>query len=191
MREAARNFNEYLSLTRQRDTEMFALAYYNLGYIAFHQKDYSTAENRFRNFVQLEKGENPTALADAYNRIGDCNLHVRRFDEAKQYYTKAESLGTPAGDYSYYQLALVAGLQKDYSGKVALLDRLAVKYPNSPYAINALYEKGAPTYRATTAPKLSPPSADCSASIPRVPSAVKQLQKSACFTTRTMTMTVP
>ena len=65
MREAARNFNEYLSLTRQRDTEMFALAYYNLGYIAFHQKDYSTAENRFRNFVQLEKGENPTALADA------------------------------------------------------------------------------------------------------------------------------
>ena len=69
---------------------MFALAYYNLGYIAFHQKDYSTAENRFRNFVQLEKGENPTALADAYNRIGDCNLHVRRFDEAKQYYTKAE-----------------------------------------------------------------------------------------------------
>ncbi len=141
MREAARNFNEYLSLTRQRDTEMFALAYYNLGYIAFHQKDYSTAENRFRNFVQLEKGENPTALADAYNRIGDCNLHVRRFDEAKQYYTKAESLGTPAGDYSYYQLALVAGLQKDYSGKVTLLDRLAVKYPNSPYAINALYEK--------------------------------------------------
>ena len=113
MREAARNFNEYLSLTRQRDTEMFALADYNLGYIAFHQKDYSTAENRFRNFVQLEKGENPTALADAYNRIGDCNLHVRRFDEAKQYYTKAESLGTPAGDYSYYQLALVAGLQKD------------------------------------------------------------------------------
>lgn len=153
MREAARNFNEYLSLTRQRDTEMFALAYYNLGYIAFHQKDYSTAENRFRNFVQLEKGENPTALADAYNRIGDCNLHVRRFDEAKQYYTKAESLGTPAGDYSYYQLALVAGLQKDYSGKVTLLDRLAVKYPNSPYAINALYEKGRSYVQSNNSPQ--------------------------------------
>lgn len=34
---------------------MFALAYYNLAYIAFHQKDYATAESRFRNFVQLEK----------------------------------------------------------------------------------------------------------------------------------------
>lgn len=142
MQEASRNFNEYLSLTQQRNTEMFALAYYNLGYIAFHQKEYSAAESRFRNFVQLEKGENPTALADAYNRLGDCSLHVRRFDEAKQYYTKAENLGTPAGDYSFYQLALVAGLQKDYTGKVSLLDRLANKYPNSPYAVNALYEKG-------------------------------------------------
>lgn len=142
MQEAARNFNEYLTLTRQRNTEMFALAYYNLAYIAFHRKDYATAEGSFRNFTQLEKGENPTALADAYNRIGDCLLHVRRFDEAKQYYTKAESLGTPAGDYSFYQLALVTGLQKNYNGKVSLLDQLASKYPNSPYAINALYEKG-------------------------------------------------
>ena len=49
---------------------------------------------------------------------------------------------TPAGDYSCYQLALVAGLQKDYSEKVSLLNRLASKYPTSPYAVNALYEKG-------------------------------------------------
>lgn len=142
MREAARYFNEYLTLTGERNTEMFALAYYNLAYIAFNQKDYSTAEGYFRSFIQLEKGKNPTALADACNRIGDCNLHVRRFDEAKRYYTKAESLGTPAGDYSFYQLALVAGLQKDYNGKISLLNRLANKYPSSPYAVNALYEKG-------------------------------------------------
>ena len=64
MREAARNFNEYLSLTRQRDTEMFALAYYNLGYIAFHQKDYSTAENRFRNLSNWRKVKT--------DRIGRC-----------------------------------------------------------------------------------------------------------------------
>ena len=142
MREAACNFNEYLSLTRQRDTEMFALAYYNLGYIAFHQKDYSTAENRFRNFVQLEKGENPTALADAYNRIGDCHLNVRNFEEAKHYYSQAEQMNTPSGDYSFYQLALVSGLQKDYTGKITLLNRLVGKYPSSPYAVNAIYEKG-------------------------------------------------
>lgn len=69
-------------------------------------------------------------------------MHVRRFDEARQYYTRAENLGTPAGDYSYYQLALVSGLQKNYDGKITLLNQLASKYPNSPYAVNALYEKG-------------------------------------------------
>lgn len=142
MQEAARSFNEYLNLTPDRNSETYALAYYNLAYIAFHQKDYNLAQSRFLKFTQLEKGENPTALADAYNRIGDCYLHVRHFDEAKQYYTKAESMGTPAGDYSFYQLALVAGLQKDYDGKVALLNRLTAKYPASPYAVNALYEKG-------------------------------------------------
>lgn len=142
MPEAARNFNDYLAITPQKNTEMFALAYYNLAYIAFHKKDYTTAQDRFLKFVQLDKGTNATALADAYNRMGDCYLHVRRFDEAKQYYSRAENLGTPAGDYSYYQLALVAGLQKDHDGKVTLLNRLANKYPDSPYAVNALYEKG-------------------------------------------------
>lgn len=51
-------------------------------------------------------------------------------------------MNTPSGDYSFYQLALVSGLQKDYSGKITLLNRLAGKYPASPYAISALYEKG-------------------------------------------------
>ena len=142
MQEAARNFNDYLSLTTQKNTEMYALAYYNLAYIAFHKKNYATAQDRFQKFIQLQKSGDATVLADAYNRIGDCHMQARRFDEAKQYYTRAENLGTPAGDYSYYQLALVAGLQKNYDGKVALLNQLANKYPNSPYAINALYEKG-------------------------------------------------
>ena len=134
MQEAARNFNDYLSLTPQKNTEMYALAYYNLAYIAFHKKDYATAQDRFLKFIQLRKAGDATVLADAYNRVGDCYMQVRRFDEAKQYYTRAENLGTPAGDYSYYQLALVSGLQKDYDGKITLLNRLADKYPNSPYA---------------------------------------------------------
>ena len=142
MQEATRNFNEYLQLTRQTNNEMYALAHYNLGYTAFHQKDYAQARNWFLKYIQLEKGENRTALADAYNRIGDCFLNERSFDEAKQYYAQAENMGTPSGDYSFYQLALVSGLQKDYSGKITLLNRLVGKYPSSPYAVSALYEKG-------------------------------------------------
>ncbi len=142
MTEATRSFNEYLQTTQQTNTEMYALAYYNLGYIAFHQKQYATAQGHFLKYTQLEKGENRTALADAYNRMGDCYLNGRHFEEAKRHYAQAESMDTPAGDYSFYQLALVSGLQKDYAGKVTLLNRLAGKYPASPYALNALYEKG-------------------------------------------------
>lgn len=142
MQEAAQNFAQYLQLTQQANNEMYALAHYNLGYIAFHQKDYAQARNWFQKYVRLEKGENNSALADAYNRIGDCYLNGRNFEEAKHAYAQAESMNTPSGDYSFYQLALVSGLQKDYSGKITLLNRLAGKYPNSPYAVSALYEKG-------------------------------------------------
>ena len=142
MDEAARDFSAYLQLTAETNNEMYALANYNLGYIAFHRKDYSQASNYFQKYIKLEKGENTTALADAYNRIGDCYLRVRNFEDAKHYYSQAEQMNTPAGDYSFYQLALVSGLQKDYSGKITLLNRLAGKYPASPYAVNALYEKG-------------------------------------------------
>ncbi|MEG2855257.1 tetratricopeptide repeat protein [Bacteroides sp.] len=142
MQEAGRNFTEYLQLTQQTDNEMYALAHYNLGYIAFHRKDYAEAQNWFQKYARLEKGENNAALADAYNRIGDSYLNTRRFEEAKHYYAQAEAMNTSSGDYSFYQLALVSGLQKDYAGKITLLNRLVGKYPNSPYAINAIYEKG-------------------------------------------------
>lgn len=142
MLEAARDFNAYLQLTAQPNNEMYALAHYNLGYIAFHRKDYAQASNYYQKYVQLEKGENNAARADAYNRIGDCYLHNRNFEEAKHYYAQAENMNTPSGDYSFYQLALVSGLQKDYSGKITLLNRLVGKYPASPFAVNAIYEKG-------------------------------------------------
>ena len=58
MVEAARDFNAYLQLTTQPNNEMYALANYNLGYIAFHRKDYTQASNYFQKYIQLEKGEN-------------------------------------------------------------------------------------------------------------------------------------
>ncbi len=112
MVEAARDFNAYLQLTTQPNNEMYALANYNLGYIAFHRKDYTQQAIISKNTSNWRKGENTTALADAYNRIGDCHLHVRNFEEAKQYYSQAEQMNTPSGDYSFYQLALVSGCRR-------------------------------------------------------------------------------
>lgn len=139
---AQRDFNEYLRLTRQKDTEMYALAHYNLGYIAFHNKEYDTARNYFSRFTSLSKGTDSKAMADAYNRIGDSYFHVRAFDNARYMYSQAEELNTPVGDYAFYQLALISGIEKDYAGKITLLNRMTGRYPSSTYLPSAIYEKG-------------------------------------------------
>ena len=140
--DARRNFVSFIQLTQKKEDEMVALAHYNLGYIAFQGKQYGQAKDSFIRYVQQTSGLNHALQADACNRIGDCCFKVRGWDEAKHYYAEAERLDEASGDYSFYQLAAVLGLQNDFSGKITLLNRLVGKYPNSPYAVNALYEKG-------------------------------------------------
>lgn len=142
LNEATRDLHSYQQQTTDRSTQMYALSNYNIGYILFHEKKFSQAREYFLSFLKNEKEVDANLRADAYNRIGDCYLNSRQFNEAQAYYTKAEEQNTTNGDYAYYQLALVAGLQKDYNGKVKLLNKLTEKYPQSPYAINAIYEKG-------------------------------------------------
>lgn len=62
MTEAARDFNAYLQLTAQTDSETYALTNYNLGYIAFHRKAYTEAKDYFLRFVRLYKANDRTAL---------------------------------------------------------------------------------------------------------------------------------
>ena len=141
--QAEQNFRQYLQQNKLSNSDMHALAYYNLGYIAFNQKKYVDARNNFSKYTELtNKEQNAAVVADAYNRIADSYLQNREFDNAKHYYAMSEMAHPDAGDYAFYQMALVSGLQKDYSGKITLLNRLVGKYPNSPFAVNAIYEKG-------------------------------------------------
>lgn len=140
--EAAAALNQYLTYTPRKNDDQYALASYNLGYIAFHRKQYQAAESRFVTYVSQQQGQHTDLLADTYNRLGDCCLQDRRFEEAATYYGKTLQLNAPVGDYATYQIALVAGLQRDYAAKVNYLNRLAQNYPTSPYVVSALYEKG-------------------------------------------------
>ncbi len=141
-RNAITNFRTYLNNTRQRNTDMYALAHYNLGYCYFKLQDYNEAQNRFRQYTNLESNQQALALADAYNRIGDCLYQNRQFAQAEENYNKAVQLQPAAGDYSVYQKGFLLGLQKDYQGKIAAMDRLISEYPESQYVDDALFEKG-------------------------------------------------
>jgi TolA-binding protein len=140
--DAVADFRNYMSTTKSRNTETYAQAYYNLGYSYFKQSDYASALGAFRQYAGLEKDASEPSLADAYNRIGDCQFFDRQFSAAEESYSHAASLQPSAGDYAIYQKGFVLGLQKDYEGKIAMMDKLIRDYPESQYVDGALYEKG-------------------------------------------------
>lgn len=140
--KAISDYRTYLNNTRQRNTDMYALAHYNLGYSYFKLKEYGETLNRFRQYVNLESNQQTPAYADAYNRIGDCLFHNRQFAMAEENYTRAAQLQPSAGDYSVYQKGFLLGLQKDYKGKISVMDRLIREFPESQYVDDALFEKG-------------------------------------------------
>ncbi len=140
--QAISDYRTYLNNTRQRNTDMYALAHYNLGYCYFKQKAYTEAENQFRQYTTLESDQQASSLADAYNRIGDCLYQRRQLSQAEENYNRAAQLQPSAGDYSIYQKGFLLGLQKDYKGKINAMDRLIKEYPESQYVDDALFEKG-------------------------------------------------
>jgi TolA-binding protein len=139
---AVSDFRAYLNQTKVRTSDAYAQAHYNLGYSYFKQGNYNSALSAFRQYVSLEKNTDAMAYADTYNRIGDCQFYDRRFADAEESYSKAASLQPGAGDYAIYQKGFVLGLQKDYQGKITMMDRLIREYPESPYVDDALFEKG-------------------------------------------------
>lgn len=140
--QAYHDFQRYLNLTLNRDNDMYKLALYNIGYTLFKQNNYADAGVWFARFINQRPSADPHIVADAYNRLGDCRFYARDFNAAQSNYAQAAAVNPSAADYALYQQAFVKGLQKDYSGKVADLNTLLNRYPNSSYTAAALYERG-------------------------------------------------
>ena len=141
-KHAGQDLRRYLELAKDKRSQEYGLALYNLGYTDFKQKNYGSALNWFSRFVNEGSNGNRQVLADAYNRMGDCNFYARKFDDARRSYDKAEQVDPSLGDYSLYQEGFVKGLQRDYNGKIESLNQLITNYPQSQYIDDALYEQG-------------------------------------------------
>ena len=139
---AISDFNTYQNLSRQSASGTYSLVYYNLGYCYFKRQDFDQALVSFRRYVTLERNQDSKSLADAFNRIGDCLFYNRQFAEAESNYAKAASLQPQSADYAIYQKGFVLGLQKDYRGKIRMMDRLIEEFPESQYVDDALFERG-------------------------------------------------
>ena len=139
---AQNDYKVFLAPGRPGDARLTTLANYNLGYCYFNQMEYGSAATWFDKYISLEKDRSQLSLADAYARRGDCYFHHRQFSEAERAYQEAFKLQPENGAYPLFQSGFVLGLKRDYNGKIAQMEKLIEKYPESPYLPEALYEKG-------------------------------------------------
>ncbi len=120
----------------------YALSFYNLGYQYFNKQDFMMAASFFTKYTELADGESGNLLGDVYNRLGDCKYADRNFEAALDYYQKAIDYNSADADYSLFQMAFTHGLMQDQQTKIAELEKLSAKYPESPYCDDALFETG-------------------------------------------------
>lgn len=132
----------------------YKTAHYNLAYAYFQVKDYSAASDYFRKYLNLEDDLRSEKVADANNRLGDCNFLNRDYSQAISNYDKALRLNVYDADYSLYQKAFCLGLQRDNQGKINALNSLIQSYPNSSYQDDALFELGR-TYERINQPQMA------------------------------------
>ncbi len=136
---SARQLEAYIKNTANRQGNL-ALAYYDLGYTRFAQKQYSAAAQAFRSMLSTPGTISDAVKADAYNRIGDCCYYDHKFAEAAQAYDQAYELNPEVGDYALFQKGLMEGYQRNHQAKIDLLRRMQSEYPNSALIPDALLE---------------------------------------------------
>ena len=106
---------------------------YDLGYAYFKSKDFTSAQEYFKEYLRFPKQE---YKADAELRLADTYYANNQLNEALDIYNKAEN----ASDYTLYQKALALGFKGDTLAKITELKALISKYPNSEYVDDASYE---------------------------------------------------
>ncbi|WP_339865168.1 tetratricopeptide repeat protein [uncultured Algoriphagus sp.] len=120
-----------------------AKTYYGLGYAYFNSQQYPKAEDQFRKFTENRQIiANKQQYDDAVLRLGDCYYVQKRFGEAASTFQRAINEGNSGVDYAYYRLAVVQNFQSRNQEALGQLDVLILRYPNSLYLEDALYQRG-------------------------------------------------
>ena len=152
--KAITGYNAFMKSSGVFALPEYKTAHYNLAYAYFQVKDYSSASDYFRKYLNLEDDLRSEKVADANNRLGDCNFLNREYSQAILNYDKALRMNVYDADYSLFQKAFCLGLQRDNQGKINALNILLQNYPNSSYQDDALFELGR-TYERINQPQMA------------------------------------
>jgi tetratricopeptide (TPR) repeat protein len=150
-----KEFNNFFTLEKATnglpDPNLIHLANYAQGFNLIKQNNYTSALTYFeraidgirKNLAKISDDYiKKNVLGDAIMRAGDCHFSRNRYRDASKYYNDAIDNKYTGYDYALFQKAIIAGLEKNNTSKIALLESLVNSLPNSPYAGDALYELG-------------------------------------------------
>lgn len=135
-------FNKFVITPGAFNTDVFALAHYDIAYCYLKTDNVKDAQLWFRKYIENETDKNAAQYFDAYTRIGDCYFTSRKYEDAIDYYSKAIDAKKASPDYALYQKAICQGILKQYNDKIISLNQLLIDYPSSPYIDNAIFELG-------------------------------------------------
>jgi len=114
-------------------------AYLTMGYAAMEQNSYNTAQSYF-NQAQHSESSDSSARLVAAAREADAMFMQKDYSHAAALYDKIIVAHGPDEDYARFQKSIVLGLQGKKTEKIALLQLLINKVPESKYVNNARYE---------------------------------------------------
>ncbi len=137
--EALQGFEAFRNSTGAFNMTEYNRSLYQTGYTYYKLFDFQKAANAFRSFTR-DANAKDVRLPDAYLRLGDCYLLTGGYLVASDFYSSALKTGTREADYASFQRAECLGLAGKKEQKVAELQNLLKKYPNSIYAEEAQYE---------------------------------------------------
>ena len=149
---AAKTYLAFIKNPMASSTEVYPLAYYNLGYIHLNKGDFANASVRFKEFINIDKSSDKAIQSDSWMRIGDCYFIQRQYNNAITAYSNAMKLSNKNADYAYYQQAMGYGALGKTNEKINCLNIITSRHQKSNIYDKALYEIGV-AYLGTDDPR--------------------------------------
>ena len=139
---AQKSYTKFIKLPSANTSDLYPLAYYNLGYILMNNGDFDNAALRFKEYINYDKSADKAKNSDAWMRIGDCYFIQRQYSNAITSYSNATKTHNRNADYALYQQAMGYGALGKTNDKISSLNTLTDNYKNSSFYDKALYEIG-------------------------------------------------
>ncbi|RYG03537.1 MAG: tetratricopeptide repeat protein, partial [Chitinophagaceae bacterium] len=108
-------------------------------YAAFEDEKYVKAANYFERFLRGADKDAKT-VNDAVIRLADSYFVNKNYGDALAYYNRIIANKQTGEDYALFQRGMIQGLQKQDEAKIATMQSLLQKFPNSNYSDDAGFE---------------------------------------------------